>query len=167
MLAALAGIGAAAAQTPTPDCEKLLPRFDALIAEYYDAGAKAIETDDPGPAIEKARKLAMGGSAEATVTMIGVGVALRGKKASFPVAMIRQICTFAERNRHPLHVATCAYFNALNPLGDREAKHGAALAEIARFESLDTNPPPGAPKPDAYAAHVSALKACVPKDAPG
>jgi hypothetical protein len=165
VLALLAVAGLAQAQDK-PDCAGLIPRLDALIAEYYEAGEKAILTDDPGPAIDKARKRAMAGDAAATISMIGVGVALRGKKASFPVAMIRQICTYAERNGHPLHVATCAYFNALNPLGDRDAKHGAALAEITRFEGLNANTRPGVPSPDAYAGHISALKACLPDEPP-
>lgn len=164
-LALLTVAGLAQAETK-PDCGGLIPRLDALIAEYFEAGEKAILTDDPGPAIDKARKRAMAGDVEGTVAMIGVGVALRGRKASFPVAMIRQICTYAERNGHPLHVATCAYFNALNPLGDRNAKHGAALAEIARFEALNANPRPGVPSPDAYAGHISALKACLPDEPP-
>jgi hypothetical protein len=156
-----AGAGTAIAQQEKPDCGQLLARFATLIDDYHAAGVRGIEVDDPAVAIEKARKLAFKGDAEATVTMIGVGVALRGKKAAFPVAMIRQVCTFARKNKHPLHVVTCGYFNALNPLGSREEKRLAAQAEIARFEALDKT---GAAALARYREPVALLKACVPQE---
>lgn len=130
------------------------------MGEYYAAGERAIEKDDPAIALEKARKLALKGDAEATVTMIGVGAALRGRKAPPTVAMIRQVCTFSTKNRHPLHAVSCAYFNALNPLGERVLKRQAALDAVARFGEIAKSEP----VPERYQAHIEALKACLPEN---
>jgi len=134
--------------------------MDALLGEYYAAGERAIEKDDPPVALDKARKLAFKGDAEATVTMIGVAAALRGRKAPPTVAMIRQVCTFSTKNQHPLHAVSCAYFNALNPIGERDVKRQAALVAVARFNEIAKS---GA-VPERYRAYVEALKACVPDD---
>lgn len=128
------------------------------MGEYYAAGEMAIEKDDPPVALDKARKLALKGDADATVTMIGVGAALRGRKAPPSVAMIRQVCTFSSKNRHPLHAVSCAYFNALNPIGEREVKRQAALDAVARFDEIAKSNP----VPERYRGHIDALKACLP-----
>lgn len=160
LLGVLAGVSPA--QNVKPECAGLLANLDRLISIYAEAGSRAIDKTEPGPAMDQARREAIGGSAEATVTMVGIGVVLRGRGDSFPVEMIRQVCTYADRNGHPLHVATCAYFNTLNPLGDRERKRIAAEAEIARFDKARKAPPPGRfSAPDEIAGHVDALKACL------
>lgn len=143
-----------------PDCRALLDNLDALMGEYYAAGERAIEKDDPAVALEKARKRALKGEAEATVTMIGVGAALRGRKAPPNVAMIRQVCTFSTKNNHPLHAVACAYFNALNPIGERDVKRKAALEAVARFDRITQS---GA-VPEHYRTHIAALQACLPAD---
>ena len=157
----LAGAGAAAQDTQ-PDCQDLLKRFDQLITRYYAAGEKAIETLDPPAALDKAHQEAMKGSAEATVAMVGVGVVLRGKRDLFPVSMIRQVCTFSARNGHALHMTTCAYFNALNPLGNREDKRRAVDFEIERFEKARAAAGSNASL-DEFTGHIDALKACLPR----
>ena len=152
-----------ARQESNADCQGLLKRFDQLISHYHAAGEKAIEKLDPSVALEKAHQEALKGNAEATVAMVGVGVVLRGKRDLFPVSMIRQVCTFSARNGHLLHVATCAYFNALNPLGNREEKRRALEVELERFDKARKAPASGSfSPPDAFSGHIDALKACLP-----
>ena len=159
----LSGAGASA-QEQNADCQGLLKRFDQLITRYHAAGEKAIEKLDPPAALEKAHQEALKGSAEATVAMVGVGVVLRGKRDQFPVSMIRQVCTFSARNGHLLHVTTCAYFNALNPLGNREDKRRAVEVELERFDKTRKAPASGSfSPPDEFSGHIDALKACLPK----
>ncbi len=158
--ASLAGLLLAAPALAAPDCRVLLDNMDTLIGEYYVAGEQAIEKDDPPVALDKARKLALKGDAEATVTMIGVAAALRGRKAPPTVAMIRQVCTFSTKNQHPLHAVSCAYFNALNPIGEREVKRQAAMAAVARFDEIAK----AGTVPERYQAHIEALKTCLPEN---
>lgn len=141
----------------------MLDHFKALTGRY-EATARA-ETDkaDPAEVFARARAASLAGDAEATVTMIGVSMLMRSRSDLFSVQIIRQVCTMAARNNHPLHIATCAYFNALNPIGEREEKRKAVDAELARFEALRQQnagkPFPGAP----FEADIEALKACLPK----
>lgn len=105
------------------DCNDLGRRFERLIAIYVDAGTNAIaETGDVGSALEKARQKALAGDVPATITMTGIALANRSRAERYTVASVRQICTLAERTQLALHLATCTYFTALNPLGERAEK---------------------------------------------
>jgi hypothetical protein len=153
----------ALAEEAKPECAGLVSRLDALVDRYFAAGEAAIQNEDPGPAMERARKAALGGDAEATIRMIGIGLVLRGRQAAVTVPMIRQVCTFADRNGLDLHVVACAYLNALNPLGDRDEKRRAVDAEIARYGRSRPEPQAGrfvAPGP--FDADMAALRACLP-----
>jgi len=161
LLGALAGL--ARAQS-APDCSDLVKRLDRIVAHYVDAGSRAIEKEDPGPALDRARKDALKGDAGATVAMIGIPLILRGRQDMFSVATIRQVCTFAERNGLLLHVAACAYFVALNPLGEKDEKRAMLEAMLARFASSRPDAPVGAPvSRAALQEEVEALRACLPR----
>jgi hypothetical protein len=163
LLLAAGFAGAALAQPASEECQQgLLKRFDRLVQIYIDAGAKAIEHAEPGDALDKARQAAIKGEAAATVTMIGVQLAMRGRQDMFTVAIIRQICTYAERNGLLLHVVSCAYFAALNPLGEREGKRRIVEAELARFDrTRDSSAPGGEASRAMLAEQAEALKACL------
>lgn len=154
----------ALAQAPQPDCTGLIKRFDQLIARYVDAGSKAIEKDDPGLAVDRARAEAIKGKAQATVVMIGVPLIMRGRQDVFAVSMVRQVCTFAERNGLLLHVVSCAYFAALNPIGEKSEKRRLVEAELARFDRLQASAEPGGGASRAeLSEHMDALKVCLPR----
>jgi hypothetical protein len=148
------------APIPPPEtCKILLNRLDDLIAVYIKAADAAIAKEDPAPALERARKAAQKGDAQATVTMAGITIQMRSRAERYTVPTIRQICTLADRNGLPLHLVTCAYLNALNPIGNREEKRAAMLRMLSRFDELD-----GAARqqPDipTLAGHVQALRQC-------
>lgn len=157
---------AQAQQQPAPippvkeDCTALLTRLDDLFAVYTKAGDAAIAQEDPAPALERARKAAQKGDAEATVTMVGITIQMRARAERYTVPTIRQICTLAERNGLPLHLVTCAYLNALNPIGNREEKRGAMLRMLTRFDGLGDAARERADI-SALTAHVAALRHCV------
>lgn len=146
-------IAPALAQGADP-CKTVDSGFQALTKLYLDAGAAAIEKQEPAEALEKARKAAFAGDRDATITMVGIALSLRSRQEMFHLATIRQICGFAERNKHPLHVAACAYLNALNPIGDPEQKRLLVEKELDRFRSLPE-------KDGAIAPHMQALEACI------
>ncbi|WP_150287691.1 hypothetical protein [Rhabdaerophilum calidifontis] len=147
-----------------PDCKGLVARFEALIDLYYAEGVKAVETEDPGPAMDRARKAAIAGQAEATIRMVGIGIVLRGRPAAFTIDMVRQVCTYADRNGHPLHIVSCAYFNALNPLGDKTGKRRLVEIEIERYALRRGAVPMGASgAPERFDADIALLKACLPR----
>lgn len=148
------------APIPPPEtCKILLNRLDDLISVYTRAADVAIAKEDPAPALERARKAAQKGDARATVTMAGITIQMRSRAERYTVPTIRQICTLAERNGLPLHLVTCAYLNALNPIGNREEKRAAMLRMLSRFDALD-----GAARqqPDIpiLTSHVQALRQC-------
>ncbi len=143
------------------ECAALLGRLTQLLDIYAKPATEAIDAGiEPAQALDAARARVLKGEASASVTMVGVGLVLHGRRDVLPVSLIRQICTFSQRNPLPVHVASCAYLSALNPLGDREEKRRLTDAEIARFETLygredsDTNA--------GLAGYVQALKACLP-----
>lgn len=148
------GLSAPAFAQGTDPCKTVDDGFAALTKLYLDAGAAAIENQEPADAIEKARKAAFAGDRNATVTMVGIALSLRSKQEMFHLATIRQICGFAERNTHPLHVATCAYLNALNPIGNPEDKRVLVEKELDRFKTLPE-------KDGTIAPHMQALEACI------
>ncbi len=166
LIAALAGLALVfpvANSVASEECQGLLKRFNRLIDLYHEEGAKAIaDGQDPPKALEQARGRALKGDAQATVTMVGVTLLIYGRRDMFPVSIIRQVCNLAAKNTISIHVVTCAYFNALNPLGDKEDKRRAVEGEIERFEKALKPPAPGvfAP-PNEYLGHVDALKACL------
>lgn len=144
-----------------PDCQAILTRLTALLDLYAQPATEAINRgEDPYKVLDEARARLLKGDTAASVTMVGVGLILHGRRDVLPVSLIRQICTFSQRSTLPLHVAGCAYLSALNPLGDRDEKRRLTEAEIARFETLygredaDSN--------GKLAGHVQALKACLP-----
>lgn len=112
--------------------------------------------------LEQARARALKGDVQATVTLMGVTLLLYGRKDVFPVTIIRQVCGLAARSSLPIHVVTCAYFNALNPLGDKEEKRRAVAAELARFDALMPAVADAGMPPAAFKADIDALKACLP-----
>lgn len=143
------------------DCSPLLGRLARLLDLYAEPARAAIDAGaEPAAALDAARARVLRGEAAASITMVGVGLLLHGRRDVLPVSLIRQICTFSQRNPLPLHVASCAYLSALNPLGDRDEKRRLTEAEIARFETLygreDSEANAG------LAGHVQALKACLP-----
>jgi hypothetical protein len=150
---------AAAPPKPVPvaDCGTLLQRLSSLMSVYKTAASEAIQNQPLDKAMERARRDALAGKSEGTLVMIGLSSLVHGREGSFPVTTVRQVCTFAERNKQPLHLATCAYFNALNPLGETDAKAKAARKNIARFEALKE-------PPAEMAEHVRVLKACIPAE---
>lgn len=114
-------------------------------------------------ALEQARARAVKGEPQATVTLMGVTLLLYGRRDVFPVTIIRQVCGLAARNSLPIHVVTCAYFNALNPLGDRQEKRRVVAAEFSRFDALvQASTPEAATLLDRFQADMDALKACLP-----
>lgn len=153
------------AEDAAPDCQGLLKRFHRLLDLYNEEGAKAIANgEEPARALEAARERALKGEARATIPLVGVTLLIHGRRDMFPVVIIRQVCNLAARNALPLHVVSCAYFNALNPIGDRDEKRQAVEAEIARFDKARKAMAPGALAPsDEIAGHLDALKACLPK----
>jgi hypothetical protein len=163
LLAAL--VAPLGAQDASADCQGLLKRFHRLLDLYNEEGAKAIANgEEPAAALEAARARALKGEAKATIPLVGVTLLIYGRRDMFPVVIIRQVCNLAARNELPLHVVSCAYFNALNPIGDRDEKRQAVMVEIARFDKARKAPAPGAfSPPDEIAGHVDALKACLPK----
>ncbi|MCZ8374632.1 MAG: hypothetical protein O9342_04585 [Beijerinckiaceae bacterium] len=144
------------------DCSALLGRLSQLLDLYVDTATAAIDDGtEPAKVLDRARAQVLKGEAGASVTMVGIGLLLHGRRDVLPVSLIRQICTFSQRNALPLHVASCAYLSALNPLGDREEKRRLTEAEIARFETLhgrEDNEANGG-----LAGHIQALKACLPR----
>lgn len=163
LLAAL--VAPLGAQDASADCQGLLKRFHRLLDLYNEEGAKAIANgEEPAAALESARARALKGEAKATIPLVGVTLLIYGRRDMFPVVIIRQVCNLAARNALPLHVVSCAYFNALNPIGDKDEKRQAVEAEIARFDKARKAPAPGAfAPPDEIAGHLDALKACLPK----
>lgn len=153
-----------AAQEAPPECQGLLKRFHRLLDLYTEAGAKVIANgEEPAKALEAARARALAGDVQATLPLVGVGLLIYGRRDMFPVAIIRQVCNLAARNALPQHVVSCAYFNALNPIGDKDEKRRAVEAEIARFDKARKAPAPGVfAAPDELAGHIDALKACLP-----
>lgn len=163
ILAVCGAVLPAIPQEMPPECQALLGRFKSLVGRYETAGRQAIDKSEPGDAFAKARAAAMGGNIEATVTLVGISMLMRSQMDMFSVHIIRQVCTFSARNSHPLHVASCAYFNALNPLGERDVKRQAVEAELARFEAIRQQSQ-GKPFPGAeFEADITALKACLPR----
>ncbi|MGL5446559.1 MAG: hypothetical protein ACRDBL_04540 [Rhabdaerophilum sp.] len=143
------------------DCTDLGRRFERLIAIYLEAGTNAIaETGDIGSALDKARQKALAGDASATITMTGIALANRSKTERYTVASVRQICTLAERNKLPLHVATCTYFTALNPLGERTEKRLLVERGLKAFSAL----PEGQRGPAHFAEDMAFLSTCLPPD---
>ncbi|WP_284177133.1 hypothetical protein [Rhabdaerophilum sp. SD176] len=144
------------------DCAALIGRLGQLLDRYAEPATAAIDAGmEPAQALDRARAQVLKGEAGASVTMVGIGLLLHGRRDVLPVSLIRQICTFSQRNALPLHVASCAYLSALNPLGDRDEKRRLTEAEIARFETLhgrEDNEANGG-----LASHVQALKACLPR----
>ncbi len=165
LLAGLLPAGLSRADQPGDPCAGLLPRLQALLDRYTEAGAKAIANGEvPAEALEAARARAIKGDAQATVTMVGVALLIHGRRDMFPVSLVRQVCTLAARNGVALHIATCAYFTALNPLGDKDDRRRAVEAEIERFAKAQGAPKEGsAPLAEAISGHVDALKACLPR----
>lgn len=147
----------AAAQEQQP-CNGLLGRLNTMLDRYHAAAETAIsDGTEPAKALDLARAKTLKGDVEATVTMVGIPLLLHGRRDVLRVSMIRQVCTYGTRNALPLHVATCAYLTALNPLGDRDDKRRAVEAEIARFEGL-------APEKQAeFGPAIATLKACLPR----
>lgn len=143
------------------DCADLGRRFERLIAIYVEAGASAIaESGDISAALEKARARALAGDAPATITLAGIALATRSKAERYTVASVRQICTLAERNKLPVHIATCAYFTALNPLGERAEKRQLVERGLKAFEFL----PDGARGPAHFSEDMAFLGLCLPPD---
>lgn len=156
------------AQTPdvrTADCNDLGRRFERLVAVYLEAANAAVsESGDIGKALDRARDRAVAGDAQATVAMTGLPWLLRSNAERYTVASVRQICTLAERNKLPIHIATCAYFTALNPLGERNEKRQLVARGIGAFEALPDEARKGAYAPAHLAEDVAFLKTCLPPD---
>jgi hypothetical protein len=143
------------------DCNDLGRRFERLIAIYVDAGTAAIaETGDIGTALEKARQKALAGDLSATITMTGVALANRSRAERYTVASVRQICTLAERTQLALHVTTCTYFTALNPLGERIEKRRLVERGLKAFEAL----PDGARGAPHFSEDMGFLATCLPPE---
>lgn len=136
-------------------------RLGTMLDQYTAPATEAINAlGEPNKVLDQARARLLKGDREASVTMVGVALILHGRRDVLPVSLIRQICTFSQRSPTPLHVASCAYLSALNPLGDRDEKRRLTDAEIGRFETLF-----GAAEGEGnktLAGHVEALKACLP-----
>lgn len=132
-----------------------MERLGKLMSVYRTAATEDLKGQDLVAAMDRARKEALAGKKEATIAMVGYSSLIYGRDSSYPVTTIRQVCTFAERNGLPLHMVTCAYFHVLNPLGETDAKAGAAKKLIARFEGLKEPPAD-------LNENMSVLKACLP-----
>jgi hypothetical protein len=131
----------ASAQTASPDCTRLIERFNAIVALYAEEGKRAIgETGDVAEALEKARQTNLKGDARASIRVVGISLAMRLSSERFSVSTIRQICTFADRNSLPLHVLACAYFTGLNPLGSLDDKRAMVERQLERFAALGAEP---------------------------
>ncbi|MCZ8185630.1 MAG: hypothetical protein O9308_04565 [Beijerinckiaceae bacterium] len=144
------------------DCAALLGRLGQLLDRYAEPATAAInDGTEPAKVLDRTRAQVLKGEAAASVTMVGIGLILHGRRDVLPVSLIRQICTFSQRNALPLHVASCAYLSALNPIGDRDEKRRLTEAEIARFETLHGQEDSEAN--GGLAGHVQALKACLPR----
>lgn len=137
LLAISLGLLPAKASDP---CDLIQGQFNGLVERYLDAGRKAIENLDPPDAVAKAREAALKGETQATLALVGVPLLMRSRAEMFQLTTLRQICGFAERNQHPLHVATCAYFNALNPIGEAVLKRQLVEREMERFAGLGDRP---------------------------
>lgn len=137
------------------DCRTLLERLNKLMQMYKTAAAEDIRNQPFDKAMDSARKDALAGKKEATIRLVGYTSLAQSREGSYPIPVVRQVCTFAERNGLPLHVATCAYFHTLNPLGEAEPKAEAARKGIVRFEAIKEPPAD-------LAEHVGVLKACLP-----
>jgi hypothetical protein len=143
------------------DCSDLGRRFERLIAIYLDAGTAAIaETGDIGAALDKARQRALAGDIPATITMTGIALANRSRAERYTVASVRQICTLAERTQLALHVATCTYFTALNPLGERAEKRRLVERGLKAFSALPEQAR-GAPH---FSEDMAFLETCLPPE---
>ncbi|MCA3650126.1 MAG: hypothetical protein IOC42_12250 [Methylobacterium sp.] len=167
-LAFVAFIPAARAQqgeVRSADCSDLGRRFERLVAVYIDAASVMVnEAGNIPKALEMARKRAVAGDVQATVPMTGLPWLMRSHADRYTVASVRQICTLAERHRLPIHIATCAYFTALNPLGEREEKRQLVERGIAAFEALPAEALRGAFAPAHLLQDVAFLKACLVPD---
>lgn len=164
VLLASGGVPVALAQPAPPageslqqgaDCRTLLERLNKLMQMYKAAAAEDIKNQPFDKAMDNARKEALAGKKDATIRLVGYTSLIQAREGSYPIHVVRQVCTFAERNGLPLHVATCAYFHTLNPLGEAEPKAAAARKAIARFEA--SKEPPAD-----LVEHVGVLKACLP-----
>ncbi len=167
LLLALLAVPARAQQKEVraADCNDLGRRFERLVAVYINAANAIVgETGDISKALDQARARAVKGDVPATVAMTGLPWLLRSNAERYTVASVRQICTLAERNKFPLHIATCAYFTALNPLGEREEKRQLVTRGITAFESLPPDALRGAHAPEHLAEDVAFLKTCLPPD---
>lgn len=140
---------------PVADCRSLLERLNKLMAIYKQAAAEDLGSQPLDKAMDKARSEALKGNKDATIKLVGYTSLVNAREGSYPIQVVRQVCTFAERNALPLHVTTCAYFHMLNPMGEADAKAAAARKAIARFEA-------GKEQPSDLAEHVSVLKVCLP-----
>ncbi|MCA3595911.1 MAG: hypothetical protein ING72_10840 [Methylobacterium sp.] len=153
------------AEVRAADCTDLGRRFERLVAVYTDAASVIVnEMGDIPKALERARNRAVAGDVQATVPMTGLPWLLRSNAERYSVASVRQICTLAERNNHPLHIATCAYFTALNPLGEREQKRKLVANRIESFELLPAKARGGTNAPAHLWEDMAFLKTCLPPD---
>lgn len=137
-------------------CLPVEAAFNALLDRYIEAGKEAITRDGHEEAIERARKRAIAGDRNATLAIVGVPLLMRSRSDLFQLSTLRQVCGFSERNRLALHIAACAYFNAVNPLGNAEEKRAAVEREITRFGEL-----PAAERQDELAEAMRVLEACI------
>lgn len=154
-------IAALAQDVRAADCTDLGRRFERLIAVYVEAGTNAIaETGDIAVALDRARQKALAGDAAATITTTGIALANRSRADLYSVSSVRQICTLAERNKLPLHIATCTYFTALNPLGERAEKRLLVERGLKAFDAL----PEGQRGPAHFAEDMAFLATCLPAD---
>lgn len=143
------------------DCNDLGRRFERLIAIYVDAGTNAIaETGDIAAALEKARQKSLAGDVLATITTTGIALANRIRSERYTVSSVRQICTLAERTQLALHIATCTYITALNPLGERAEKRRLVERGLKAFEALPENAR-GTPH---FAEDMAFLATCLPPE---
>lgn len=154
-------------QAPPPSaCAGIERRFDELIDRYINAAGEAIARVEPPQALERARKAVQAGDRAASIVVVGIPLMLRARADRFNVATVRQVCGFAEANRHPLHIVACAYFNALNPIGNRQSKLAIVEKQLSAFAVLPVNEPD---RNDVLASHAQALIACIealPRQAP-
>lgn len=144
-----------ASPQPVADCRTLLERLNKMMALYKQAAAEDLGGQALDKAMDKARNEALKGNKDATIKLVGYTSLVQAREGSYPIQVVRQVCTFAERNGLPLHVTTCAYFHMLNPMGEADAKASAARKAIARFEA-------GKEQPSDLAEHIGVLKACLP-----
>lgn len=148
---------ASQAQTALP-CSGMDKRLDTLIDLYITEAGHQMGKTAPPLALERARRAAIAGDARATITVTGIGLMLRGTLDRITLSTLRQVCGFAEKTKHPLHLVTCAYFNALNPIGNRELKFAAVRKNLSEFQAL---PADTRDLSEELRAHAEALDACL------